>query len=112
VRLPSATLSCCGSSRGVDYAFTSAADSRERGQINRRVTGRLGESLGGILIFKSYTGENARSCHIARGAHRLFRNVARPSPAYRQFRRFSSGVIGAIAVVMIVIVGNAVQETR
>src|SRR6267143_6402467 len=50
---------------------------RERGQINAEVTGRLGESLGGIRIVKAYSAEKREELVFARGAHRLLRNVAR-----------------------------------
>src|SRR6266568_7006403 len=50
---------------------------RERGKINAEVTGRLTESLGGIRIVKAYAAEKREELVFARGAHRLFRNVAR-----------------------------------
>src|SRR5205814_5995445 len=50
---------------------------RERGQINAEVTGRLAETLGGIRIVKSYTAEKREELVFAKGAHRLFRNVAK-----------------------------------
>ena len=49
---------------------------RERGQINAEVTGRLAETLGGVRIVKAYTAEKREELVFARGAHRLFRNVA------------------------------------
>jgi ATP-binding cassette, subfamily B, putative efflux pump len=49
---------------------------RERGQINAEVTGRLAETLGGVRIVKSYTAEKREELVFAKGAHRLFRNVA------------------------------------
>ena len=49
---------------------------RERGQINAEVTGRLAESLGGVRIVKAYTAEKREELVFAKGAHRLFRNVA------------------------------------
>lgn len=82
---------------------------RERGQITAEVTGRLGESLGGIRIVKAYTAEKREELSFARGAHRLFRNVARTVTGVSAISSFSSVIIGAIAVVMIVIGGNAVQ---
>ncbi|HYJ89823.1 MAG TPA: ABC transporter ATP-binding protein, partial [Pyrinomonadaceae bacterium] len=82
---------------------------RERGQITAEVTGRLGESLGGIRIVKAYTAEKREELSFARGAHRLFRNVAKTVTGVSAISSFSSVVIGAIAVVMIVIGGNAVQ---
>jgi ABC-type multidrug transport system fused ATPase/permease subunit len=83
---------------------------RERNVINAEVTGRLGESLGGIRIVKAYTAEKREELSFARGAHRLFRNVAKTVTGVSAVSSFSSIVIGAIAVVMIVIGGNAVQS--
>jgi ABC-type multidrug transport system fused ATPase/permease subunit len=82
---------------------------RERGQITAEVTGRLGESLGGIRVVKAYSAERREDLSFARGAHRLFRNVAKTVTGVSAVSSFSSIVIGAIAVVMIVIGGNAVQ---
>ena len=83
---------------------------RERGEITAEVTGRLGESLGGIRIVKAYTAEKREELSFARGAHRLFRNVAKSVTGVSAIGSFSSIVIGAVAVVMIVIGGNAVQN--
>ena len=83
---------------------------RERGQITAEVTGRLGESLGGIRIVKAYTAEKREELSFARGAHRLFRNVAKTVTGVSAISSFSSVIIGAIAVVMIVIGGRAVQS--
>jgi len=82
---------------------------RERGEINAQVTGRLGESLGGIRIVKAYTAEKREELSFTRGAHRLFRNIAKSITGVSAISSFSSVVIGAVAVVMIVIGGNAVQ---
>ncbi len=83
---------------------------RERNVINAEVTGRLGESLGGIRIVKAYTAEKREELSFARGAHRLFRNIAKTVTGVSAVSSFSSLVIGAIAVVMIVIGGNAVMS--
>ncbi len=82
---------------------------RERGEITAQVTGRLGESLGGIRIVKAYTAEKREELSFTRGAHRLFRNIASSVTGVSAISSFSSVIIGAIAVVMIVIGGNAVQ---
>lgn len=82
---------------------------RERGEITAQVTGRLGESLGGIRIVKAYTAEKREELSFTRGAHRLFRNVAKTVTGVSAISSFSSVVIGAIAVVMIIIGGGAVQ---
>ncbi len=82
---------------------------RERNVINAEVTGRLGESLGGIRIVKAYTAEKREALSFTRGAHKLFRNIAKSVTGVSAISSFSSVIIGAIAVVMIVIGGNAVQ---
>jgi len=82
---------------------------RERSVITAEVTGRLTESLGGIRIVKAYTAEKREELSFTRGAHRLFRNIAKSVTGVSAISSFSSVIIGAIAVVMIVIGGSAVQ---
>src|SRR5512140_3768220 len=76
---------------------------RERGQINAEVTGRLGESLGGVRIVKSYTAEKREEIVFAKGAHRLFRNVARSLTGVSAIGAFSGVVIGAIGIAMMLV---------
>src|SRR5258705_482436 len=85
---------------------------RERGEINAQVTGRLGESLGGIRIVKAYTAEKREELSFTRGAHRLFRNIAKSITGVSAISSFSSVVIGAVAVVMIRIDGKDLQAVR
>jgi subfamily B ATP-binding cassette protein MsbA len=82
---------------------------RERGEITAEVTGRLVESLGGIRIVKAYTAEKREELNFARGAHRLFRNIAKSVTGVSAVNSFASVVVGAVAVVMIVVGGNAIQ---
>lgn len=82
---------------------------RERGEITAEVTGRLGESLGGIRIVKAYTAEKREELSFARGAHKLFRNIAKSVTGVSAVNSFASVVVGAVAVVMIVIGGSAIQ---
>jgi len=49
---------------------------RKRGEIVADVTGRLTESLGGIRTVRAYTAEKREELVFAKGAHRLFRNIA------------------------------------
>src|SRR5262249_51450849 len=81
---------------------------RERGQINAEVTGRLAESLGGVRIVKSYTAEKREELVFAKGAHRLFRNVAKSLTGVSAITAFSSVVIAAIGIAMMLIGGSAV----
>lgn len=81
---------------------------RARGEIEAQVTGRLNEGLGGIRIVKAYTAEKREELSFARGAHRLFRNIASSLTGVSATGAFASLIIGAIAVVMIYFGGNAV----
>ncbi len=81
---------------------------RERGEIQAQVTGRLNEGLGGIRIVKAYTAEKREELSFARGAHRLFRNIAASLTGVSATGAFSSVIIGAVAVVMIYFGGSAV----
>jgi subfamily B ATP-binding cassette protein MsbA len=80
---------------------------RERGKINAEVTGRLGETLGGIRIVKAYTAERRERFVFAKGAHRLFRNIAKSMTAIAGVESFATLVIGTIGVLMIVVGGRA-----
>ncbi len=81
---------------------------RERGKINADVTGRLGESLGGIRIVKSYIAEKREEIVFTRGAHRLFRNVARSITGVSAITAFSTVIVGIIGILMIVVGGRSI----
>src|SRR5438270_3012929 len=81
---------------------------RERGEITATLTGRLAESLGGIRIVKAYTAEKREELTFARGAHKLFRNIAQAMTGVSATTAFSSLVIGAVGVVMILVGGRSV----
>jgi subfamily B ATP-binding cassette protein MsbA len=81
---------------------------RERGQINAEVTGRLAETLGGIRIVKAYSAEKREEIVFARGAHRLFRNVARSMTGVSTVTAFSTIIVGGIGVILILVGGRAV----
>ncbi len=81
---------------------------RERGKINADVTGRLGETLGGVRVVKAYTAERREQYVFAKGAHRLLRNVAGAVTGVSAISSFSTLVVGSIAVLMIVFGGQEV----
>ena len=85
---------------------------RERGKINAEVTGRLTESLGGIRIVKAYAAEKREELVFARGAHRLFRNVARSMTAVSGVTAFSTLIVGAIGVILILVGGHAILANQ
>src|SRR5574341_1274136 len=94
---------------GLAYAFKKLRPIfRERGEIYSEITGRLGESLGGIRIVKAYTAEKREEIVFARGAHKLFRNIAKSMTGVSAITAFSSVIVGAVGVVMITVGGHSV----
>ena len=83
---------------------------RLRGEVNARVTGRLAESMGGIRIVKAYGTEKREERVFTRGAHELFRNVAKTITGTSAVTAFASVVIGAVGVLMIIFGGGAILE--
>ena len=81
---------------------------RERSKINADVTGRLAESLGGVRVVKAYVAERSEQLVFARGAHRLFRNIAKTITAISAVTAFTTFIVGAVGVVMIIVGGNAI----
>jgi len=94
---------------GMAFAFRTLRPLfRERGKINAEVTGRLTEALGGIRVVKSYTAEGREELVFTRGAHRLFRNVARSVTGVSATTTGGTVVVGIVGVLMIWLGGNAV----
>ncbi len=113
-RLTCATVVILGTfGGGMAWAFTRLRPLfRERGQINAEVTGRLAETLGGVRIVKSYTAEKREELVFAKGAHRLFRNVAKSLTGVSAVTAFSSLVIGSIVIAMILVGGSSIRAGR
>jgi len=80
---------------------------RERGQITAEVTGRLNQALGGVRVVKTYTAERREDLVFTKGAHRLFRNIAKSMTGISATGAFSSLVVGAIGVVIFIVGGHA-----
>ncbi len=94
---------------GMAFAFAKLRPLfRERGKLNADVTGRLGETLGGIRIVKAYRSERSERLVFARGAHGLFRNVATTMTGVSGLGAFAQLVIGSIGVLMILVGGRAI----
>src|SRR5688500_7087703 len=81
---------------------------RERGAINAEVTGRLAETIGGIRIVKVYTAEKRERLTFAKGAHKLFRNVAKTITGTSAVHAGVVVITGVIGVLMILIGGRDV----
>ncbi len=82
---------------------------RERGKINAQVTGRLGETLGGIRVVKAYTVEKREQLVFAKGAHRLLRNVAQAVTGVSAMSSVATLVMGAMGALMILLGGRALM---
>jgi len=94
---------------GMAYAFAKLRPLfRERGKINAEVTGRLGETLGGIRIVKAYRAERGERQVFGRGVNRLFRNIAGTMTGISSVGSFATVIIGAIGILMILEGGRAV----
>ncbi len=94
---------------GMAYAFARLRPLfRERSKINAEVTGRLGETLGGIRIVKAYRAERGERQVFGRGVNRLFRNIAGTMTGISSVGSFATVIIGAIGILMILEGGRAV----
>jgi len=94
---------------GMAFAFRTLRPLfRERGKINAEVTGRLTESLGGIRVVKSYTAEKREEIVFTKGAHRLFRNIAKSMTGVSATTAGSTVIVGIIGVLMIWLGGRAI----
>jgi subfamily B ATP-binding cassette protein MsbA len=80
---------------------------RERGQLSAELTGRLNQALGGVRVVKTYTAEKREDLLFTKGAHKLFRNIAKSMTGVSATTAFSSVVIGAVWIVMILVGGRA-----
>jgi subfamily B ATP-binding cassette protein MsbA len=95
----------------MSYAFRTLRPLfRERGKIQADLTGRLNQALGGVRVVKTYTAERREDLVFTKGAHALFRNIAKSMTGVSATTAFSSVVIGAIGVVMIVVGGHAIMN--
>ena len=81
---------------------------RERGAINAEVTGRLAETIGGVRLVKVYVAEPRERLVFARGAHKLFRNVAKTITGTSAVGAGTAVITGVIGVLMIIIGGRSI----
>ena len=108
-QLTSVTIVILGAlGAGMSVAFSKLRPVfRERGKINADVTGRLGETLGGIRIVKAYTVEKREQLVFAKGVHKLFRNVAMAVTGVSAVSSLATLVMGVIGALMILMGGQA-----
>jgi ABC-type multidrug transport system fused ATPase/permease subunit len=80
---------------------------KERSVINAEVTGRLGESLGGVRIVKVYTAEEREDATFTSGAERLFQNVKKTITGTSAVGSGAHMIVGMIGVLIMIMGGRA-----
>jgi subfamily B ATP-binding cassette protein MsbA len=83
---------------------------RARREINADVSGRLGETLGGIRIVKAYAVEDREQAVFTDGVQRLFDNIARSITGVSAVTAFGGVIIGTVGIIMIVAGGKAILQ--
>ncbi|HEX5051290.1 MAG TPA: ABC transporter ATP-binding protein, partial [Planctomycetota bacterium] len=81
---------------------------RERGKIQAEVTGRLGQTLGGVREVKAYTAEPAEQARFARGVDRLFDNIRRSMTGISATTSISTAIVGLVGVIMTLLGGRSI----
>jgi len=85
---------------------------RDRSRINADLSGRLTESFSGVRVVKAYGAERREALVFAKGAHRLFRNVAQTITSFSLIGAASTLLLGVIGVAMMAIGANEVLSGR
>jgi ABC-type multidrug transport system fused ATPase/permease subunit len=97
----------------MQYAFRTLRPLfRERSRINAEVSGRLTESFSGVRVVKAYGAERREALIFSKGAHRLFRNVAKTMTGFAAIGASSTLLLGAISIAMMVIGANEMLANR
>jgi ABC-type multidrug transport system fused ATPase/permease subunit len=81
---------------------------RKRGEINAEVTGRLGETLGGVRLVKVYVAEQREARVFEEGVLRLFRNIASTITGTSLVSSLSTVIVGGVSLLIMVVGGRAV----
>ncbi|HEX2167009.1 MAG TPA: ABC transporter ATP-binding protein [Longimicrobiales bacterium] len=80
---------------------------RERGEINAQVTGRLGETLGGVRLVKVYVAEKREESVFNEGVMRLYRNIASTITGTSLVSSLSTVIVGGVSLIIIIGGGRA-----
>jgi ABC-type multidrug transport system fused ATPase/permease subunit len=83
---------------------------RARSEINAEVTGRLGESIGGIRVVKVYTAEPRESRIFGEGAGRLFANVRQTITGTSAVGALTTAIVGIVGVLLIIMGGRSIID--
>jgi len=83
---------------------------RERHKINADITGRLGETLGGIRLVKAYGAENREQAKFDAGVERLFGKIATTITGVNKVTATGIFVIGLMGAMVVWLGGSAVTS--
>ena len=81
---------------------------RQRWEIQEEVTGRLGETMGGVRLVKVYTAEPREEGLFREGVDRLFRNIASTITGSSAVAALSGVIVGGVGILIMVVGGRAV----
>jgi len=81
---------------------------RERSKIQAEVTGRLGESMGGVRVVKAYTAEPEEERVFGAGADRLFQNIRSTMTGISGVTAASTALVGVVGTILIIFGGRAI----
>src|SRR5262249_46923806 len=81
---------------------------RQRAELNAELVGRLNESLGGIRVVKAYRGEAHEERLFTKGAHRLFRSVAREIVASAGVGALAIVILGVLSALLVFLGGRSI----
>ena len=85
---------------------------RERSKINAEIAGRLTESFSGVRVVKAYGAQRRENLVFAKGAHRLFRNIAKTITSFSMIGAGSTLLLGIVGVTMMAVGANEVLSGR
>lgn len=83
---------------------------RKRGEISAEVTGRLGESLGGVRLVKTYVAEEREDAVFKDGITRLFKNIASTITGTSALEAVSRVVLGGVTIMTLYVGGRAILD--
>ncbi|MEZ5313437.1 MAG: ABC transporter ATP-binding protein, partial [Thermoanaerobaculia bacterium] len=81
---------------------------RQRSKIQAEITGRLGESLGGVRVVKAYTAEPFEEKVFAGGIETLFQNIKSTMSGVAGVTSLSTALLGVVGVIMMLVGGRAI----
>ena len=84
---------------------------RERWKIQEEITGRLGETMGGVRLVKVYVAEPREEKTFRDGVDRLFQNIAKTITATTGVASLSTVIVGAVGVLILWFGGRAVTTS-